>query len=151
MLVDGYGLIFRAYHALQATMSTSSGEVTNAVYGFASMFLNVLNSQKPQHAIVALEGGRTFRHEAYEGYKAHRAAFPDDLRSQVTRIRELIGALNVPIQEREGYEADDVIGSLAARCSRDLGLRVLVVTGDTDLLQLVEDNVDVFLPGARRF
>lgn len=151
MLVDGYGLIFRAYHALQATMSTSSGEVTNAVYGFASMFLNVLNSQKPQHVIVALEGGRTFRHEAYEGYKATRAAFPDDLRSQVVRIREFIDALNVPIQEREGFEADDVIGSLAAHCSRDLGLRVLVVTGDTDLLQLVEDNVDVFLPGARRF
>jgi DNA polymerase-1 len=151
MLVDGYGLIFRAYHALQATMSTSSGEVTNAVYGFASMFLNVLNSQKPQHVIVALEGGRTFRHDAYEGYKAHRAAFPEDLRHQVTRIRQFIDALNVPIQEREGYEADDVIGSLAAHCARDLGLRVLVVTGDTDLLQLVEDHVDVFLPGARRF
>jgi DNA polymerase I len=151
MLVDGYGLIFRAYHALQATMSTSSGEVTNAVYGFASMFLNVLNSQKPQHVIVALEGGRTFRHDAYEGYKATRAAFPDDLRHQVTRIRQFIDALNVPIQEREGYEADDVIGSLAAHCSRDLGLRVIVVTGDTDLLQLVDDHVDVFLPGARRF
>jgi len=151
MLVDGYGLIFRAYHALQATMSTSSGEVTNAVYGFASMLLNVLNNQKPRHAIVALEGGRTFRHEAYEGYKAHRGAMPEDLRPQVFRIRQLIDALNIPIQERDGYEADDVIGSLAGHCSRELGLQVLVVTGDTDLLQLVDDNVDVFLPGARRF
>lgn len=153
MLVDGYGLIFRAYHALNATMSTSSGEVTNAVYGFASMLLNALNNQRPQHAIVALEGGRTFRHEAYEGYKANRAAMPDDLRSQVVRIREFIDALNIPIEERQGYEADDVIGSLAAHCARDLGLHVMVVTGDTDLLQLVGDEVEVVLPGAppRRF
>jgi DNA polymerase-1 len=153
MLVDGYGLIFRAYHALTATMSTSAGEVTNAVYGFASMLLNVLNNQKPQHAIVALEGGRTFRHDAFEAYKANRAAMPDDLRSQVVRIRQLIDALNIPIEEREGYEADDVIGSLATRCARDFGLHVVVVTGDTDLLQLVADDVEVVLPGAppRRF
>jgi DNA polymerase-1 len=151
MLVDGYGLIFRAYHALGATMSTSSGELTNAVYGFASMLLNVLTHQQPRYAVVALEGGRTFRHDAYEGYKAHRAAMPDDLRSQVGRIRELIDALNIPIEEREGYEADDVIGSLAARCARNLGVRVLIVTGDTDLLQLVDDHVEVVLPGARRF
>jgi DNA polymerase I len=149
MLVDGYGLIFRAYHALQTTMSTSSGEVTNAVYGFASMLLNVLNSQKPDYAIVALEGGRTFRHDAYEGYKATRAAFPEDLRSQVERIRQFIAALNVPIEQREGYEADDVIGSLSAHCSRDLGLRVLVITGDTDLLQLVDEHVEVVLPGVK--
>ncbi|MEA2594158.1 MAG: polymerase [Thermomicrobiales bacterium] len=151
MLVDGYGLIFRAFHALQSTMSTSTGELTNAVFGFASMLLGVLNTQKPTHAIVALEGGRTFRHDAYEGYKANRAAMPDDLRSQVVRIRQLIDALNVPIEERDGYEADDVIGSLAARCSREFGLHVVIVTGDTDLLQLVDDNVEVVLPGARRF
>jgi DNA polymerase-1 len=151
MLVDGYGLIFRAYHALQPTMSTSKGELTNAVYGFASMLLNVLNTEKPSHAIVALEGGRTFRHDAYEAYKATRAAMPDELRHQVVRIRELIEALNIPIEQREGYEADDVIGSLAAHCSRDLGCKVVVVTGDTDLLQLVADDIEVVLPGARRF
>lgn len=149
MLIDGYGLIFRAYHALQTTMSTSSGEVTNAVYGFASMLLNVINSQRPEYAIVALEGGRTFRHDAYDGYKATRAAFPEDLGPQVERIREFIAALNVPIEQREGYEADDVIGSLSAHCSRDLGLRVLVITGDTDLLQLVDERVEVVLPGVK--
>ncbi|HEY8445938.1 MAG TPA: DNA polymerase I [Thermomicrobiales bacterium] len=151
MLIDGYGLIFRAYHAINASMSTAKGELTNAVYGFASMLLNVLNAHSPAYAMVALESGRTFRHDAYAGYKAHRAAMPDELRNQVVRIRQLIDALNIPLVEREGYEADDVIGSLSCRCARDAGLHVLIVTGDTDLLQLVDEHVEVILPGARRF
>ncbi len=151
MLIDGYGLIFRAYHAITATMSTSKGEITNAVYGFASMLLNVLNTHRPAYAMVALESGRSFRHEEFEAYKAHRVAMPDELRQQVVRIRQLIDALNIPIVEREGYEADDVIGSLARRCAQECGLHVVIVTGDTDLLQLVDDNVEVILPGARRF
>lgn len=151
MLVDGYGLIFRAYHAIQSSMSTSSGELTNAVYGFASMLFNLLNNMKPDYAVVALEGGRTFRHDSFEDYKANRGEMPEELRGQVLRIRELIDALNIPIIERPGYEADDVIGSLAATCPERSGLRVLVLTGDTDLLQLVDDSVEVFLPGARRF
>jgi DNA polymerase I len=151
MLVDGYGLIFRAYHAIQSSMSTSSGELTNAVYGFASMLFNLLNNLKPDYAVVALEGGRTFRHEAFEDYKAHRGEMPNELRGQVKRIRELVEVLNIPIIERDGYEADDVIGSLAASCPTRNNLHVVVLTGDTDLLQLVDDSVEVFLPGARRF
>lgn len=151
MLVDGYGLIFRAYHAIDTSMATSSGEQTNAVFGFARMLLDVIDGQKPDYAIVALEGGRTFRDEMFKEYKANRASMPDDLRSQVLRVRQLIQALNIPIEERDGYEADDVIGSLARVCSRDLDLRVLIVTGDSDLLQLAEDHVDVVLPGRPRF
>ncbi len=151
MLVDGYGLIFRAYHALPPSLTTAAGEQTNAVFGFASMLLDVFTSRRPEHAVVALEGGRTFRHDSFEAYKAHRAEMPDDLRVQVSRVRQLIEALNIPIEQREGYEADDVIGSLARHCAHDLGVQVVIVTGDTDLLQLVEDHVHVVLPGSRRF
>jgi DNA polymerase-1 len=151
MLVDGFGLIFRAYHALPPSLMTGDGEQVNAVFGFASMLLDVLRSQRPDHAVVCLEGGRTFRHDADENYKANRAEMPDDLHGQIDRVKELIQALNIPIETRDRYEADDVIGSLATRLSADGGTRVVVVTGDTDLLQLVDDRVQVVLPGSRRF
>ena len=151
MLVDGYGLIFRAYYALKAGFTTSRGEQVNAVYGFAAMLLEVLRVHAPDYAIVAFEGGRTFRDDLFADYKAHRGPMPDDLRSQIDRIRQLIDALNIPIEQRDGYEADDVIGSLAARCSREGELRVLIVTGDSDLLQLVDDRVTVVLPGIKSF
>ena len=151
MLVDGYGLIFRAYHALPPSLTTGKGEQVNAVFGFASMLLDVLRTQRPDYAVVALEGGRTFRHDAFADYKANRGDMPDDLRPQVARVRELMDALNIPHERREGFEADDVIGSLAARYGRDGDLRVVIVTGDTDLLQLVDDRVAVVLPGSQRF
>jgi DNA polymerase-1 len=151
MLVDGYGLIFRAYHALPASLTTSAGEQVNAVFGFASMLLDVFRSQNPSYAVVALESGRTFRHEAFADYKANRAEMPDDLRRQIERVHEVITALNVPIVMRDMYEADDVIGSLAHHCAADGDLDVLIVTGDSDLLQLVNDRVRVILPGTRRF
>ncbi len=150
VLVDGYGLIFRAYHALPPSMATAAGEQTNAVFGFASMLLDVLRARRPDYAIIALEGGRTFRHDAFADYKAHRAEMPDDLRVQVSRVQELIDVLGIPVEQRESYEADDVIGSLARQLPA-LGVRVVVVTGDSDLLQLVADDVMVVLPGARRF
>lgn len=151
MLVDGFGLIFRAYHAIDSSMATAKGEQTNAVFGFARMLLDVIDGQKPDYAVVALEGGRTFRHEASEEYKANRSEAPDDLVAQIDRVKQLIDALNIPIEMRSGYEADDVIGSLSAHCAREQGLRVLIVTGDSDLLQLVEDHIDVVLPGRPRF
>jgi DNA polymerase-1 len=151
LLIDGYGLIFRAYYAIKNEISTSKGEVVNAVFGFASMLLDVLNREQPDYAIIALEGGRTFRDEEYDQYKAHRGATPDDLIPQVGRVRQLIDALNIPVEEWEGYEADDVIGSLARRCGERGDLRVLIMTGDSDLLQLVDDNTTIILPGAQRF
>ncbi|MDQ3692767.1 MAG: DNA polymerase I [Chloroflexota bacterium] len=151
LLVDGYGLIFRAYHALPSSIGTSAGEQVNAVFGFASMLLDVLRNERPDYAIIALEGGKTFREEEFAEYKANRGEMPDDLRSQVTRVRELIEALGIPIEERPGYEADDVIGSLSRKCSTEGDLRVVIVTGDSDLLQLVDDNVVVVLPGSQRF
>jgi DNA polymerase-1 len=151
LLVDGYGLIFRAYHAIKNEIATSRGEVVNAVFGFASMLLDVLRREQPDYAIIAMETGRTFRDEQYAEYKANRGSMPDDLRPQVARVRQLIDALNIPVEERAGYEADDVIGSLAAHCGQRGDLRVIIVTGDSDLLQLVDDNTTVVLPGALRF
>lgn len=150
VLVDGYGLIFRAYHALPPTMATKTGELTNAVFGVASMLLDVIRAHKPDYIAVALDVGKTFRHEAFEAYKGTRAEMPEDLRGQITRVRELIGVLNIPIFEAPGYEADDVIGSLSRSCAL-AGFDVIIVTGDSDLLQLVGDNVQAVLPGARRF
>jgi DNA polymerase I len=151
MLIDGYGLIFRAYHAIDGAMSTSSGEQTNAIFGFTRMLLDVLDSQKPDYAIVALEGGKTFRHDEFDGYKANRGEMPADLRSQIGRVRAIIDAMNIPIIEREGYEADDVIGSLSHKLADANKLRVLIITGDSDLLQLVEPGVEAVLPGRPRF
>ncbi|MDQ3653826.1 MAG: DNA polymerase I [Chloroflexota bacterium] len=150
VLVDGYGLIFRAYFALPASMSTTTGEQTNAVYGFTSMLLDVLNSRKPNYVVIALESGKTFRHDLFEEYKGTRAETPADLSEQIGRIQQLIATLGIPIKQVENYEADDVIGSLSRSLAAD-GYRVVIVTGDSDLLQLVEDDVLVVLPGARRF
>ncbi|MGH2550127.1 MAG: 5'-3' exonuclease H3TH domain-containing protein, partial [Thermomicrobiales bacterium] len=150
VLVDGYGLIFRAYHALPPTMATKTGELTNAVFGVASMLLDVIRAHKPDYIAVALDVGRTFRHDAFEDYKGTRAAMPEDLRGQIDRVKELIGVLNIPIFEAPGYEADDVIGSLSRSCALS-GYDVIIVTGDSDLLQLVGDNIEAVLPGARRF
>jgi len=151
VLVDGFGLIFRAYFAIPHGMVTSKGEQTNAVFGFTSMLLDVLRAQAPTYMVIALEGGRTFREDVFADYKAHREAMPEDLRSQVARVRELIEALGIPIEQRDGYEADDVIGSLSTHCGRDGSLNVVIVTGDSDLLQLVSDHVQVVLPGTQRF
>nr|MBA2598513.1 DNA polymerase I [Chloroflexia bacterium] len=151
LLIDGYGLIFRAYYAIRNEITTSKGENVNAVFGFASMLLDVLRRENPDHAVIALEGGPTFRDAEFADYKANRAAMPDDLRPQIERIRQLIDALNIPIEERQGYEADDVIGSLARICGEQGNVRVIIVTGDSDLLQLVDDNTTVVLPGAQRF
>lgn len=151
MLVDGYGLIFRSYYALPPSLATSSGEQVNAVFGFTSMLLDVLRTQDPAYVVVALDSGRTFRHEAYAEYKANRAEMPPDLQNQIQRVHDVINVLNIPSVTSEGYEADDVIGSLALRCSAEDDIDVVIVTGDSDLLQLVTDRVRVMLPGARRF
>ncbi len=151
LLIDGYGLIFRAYYAIKNEISTSRGEVVNAVFGFAAMLLDVLRREQPDYAIIAMESGPTFREQEFAEYKGNRGAMPDDLRPQVARVRQLIDALNIPVEERSGYEADDVIGSIAAHCGQRGDLRVIIVTGDSDLLQLVDDNTTVVLPGALRF
>lgn len=150
VLVDGYGLAFRAFHAIPMSMSTAAGELTNATFGFTSMLLDVLRAHEPDCVLMTFDVGKSFRAEAFEAYKAHRAPMPEEMRGQMARIREVIATLNIPIYESDGYEADDVIGTLS-RQAAERGLRALVVTGDSDLLQLVDDNVIAVLPGAQRF
>ena len=142
VLIDGHALAYRAFHALPADMKTSQGEPTNAVYGFTSMLLNVLRNENPTHIAVTFDKGHTFRHEMYDEYKAHRAKMPDEMRVQMERVRQVVEALGIPIFEQEGYEADDLLGTLA-RQAGEQDVDVLIVTGDTDLLQLVDEHTRV--------
>ena len=150
VLVDGHGLAFRAYFGIPPTLSTSSGEPTNATYGFTSMLLDVLREHEPDYIIVAFDVGETFRHEQFDGYKAHRRPMPDELRPQIERMREVLKALNIPIYEVVGYEADDVIGTLS-RQAAEKGMETIIITGDSDMLQLVDEHVRIVLPGSQRF
>jgi len=145
VLIDGHALVYRAYFALPTSMSTSNGEVTNAVFGFASMLLNVLRDEKPDYLAVAFDVGRTFRHEEYAPYKANRAAMPDDMRSQFGRIHQLLEVLRIPTYTAQNYEADDVLAALARQASA-LGLETLIVTGDSDTFQLIRPGVRVLTP-----
>jgi DNA polymerase-1 len=142
VLIDGHALAYRAYFALPPTLSTSKGELTNAVFGFTSMLLNVLRDEKPDYIAVAFDVGKTFRHEKYKEYKAHRAKMPDEMRTQMARIRDILHALGIPIIEVEGYEADDVLGTLAQKAEKE-GVEILIVTGDTDTFQLIDDHTRV--------
>ncbi len=144
MLIDGHALAFRAYHAIPP-LTSPTGEPTNATFGFANMLLKALADYQPDYVITSFDVGRTFRHEEYEEYKAHRAETPDDLRVQVGRIRELLEALGIPICTKEGYEADDVLGSLSAK-AQEAGLDTIIVTGDSDVFQLIGAGVRVLVP-----
>jgi DNA polymerase-1 len=151
ILVDGYALIYRAYHALPPNMMTRTGEPTNAVLGFTQMLLDVLRKEQPDYAVMALDRGRSFRSEMSADYKATRPPMPDDLRQQIGRCREIIEAMGMPIFELEGFEADDVIGTIAGQAENE-GVDVLVVTGDMDELQLVTEQTHVVTPtGRNRF
>lgn len=145
VLIDGHALVYRAYFALPSDMATSRGELTNAVFGFASMLLNVLRDEQPDYLVVAFDLGRTFRHEEYAEYKANRAEMPDDLHGQFQRIDELLAAFDIPTYSAKGYEADDVLAALAQQAGRQ-GVDTLIVTGDTDTFQLIDPHVRVMTP-----
>jgi len=150
-LIDGHALAYRAYFALMATGSrfqTTSGEPTAATFGFANVLLSLLEKEKPDYLAVAFDTGKTFRNERYAAYKATRAKMPDDLVPQIERIRKLVDAFNFPRLEMEGYEADDVLGSVAQQAAAQ-GLGVKIITGDRDLLQLVTDRIVVNLAGGK--
>jgi len=144
-LVDGTGNVFRAYYALQG-LSTRAGLPTNAVFGFTTMLRKLLQDEKPDYLAVAFDlAAPTFRHKEYEEYKAHRPPPPDDLIAQIPYVKKVCEVLRVPTLEKEGYEADDLIGTLA-RQARERGLEVVIVTSDKDMLQLVDDRVSVLKP-----
>ena len=139
MLIDGNSLAYRAFFALPTDMATASGQVTNAVFGFTSMLINLWRDHEPEQVVVAFDRPEpTFRHAAVPTYKGTRDAAPDILRQQMGLVREILDALAVPIIDAAGYEADDIIATLATE-GRDRGDDVIIVTGDRDTYQLVED------------
>ena len=139
MLLDGNSLTYRAFFALPSDMATASGQVTNAVYGFTSMLVNLLKDHKPDRVAVAFDRPEpTFRHEAVTGYKANRKEAPDILRQQLGLVRQVVGTMRIPVFEEPGYEADDVLATLATKAAR-AGDDVVIVTGDRDTFQLVQD------------
>ncbi|MEO6714270.1 MAG: DNA polymerase I [Mycobacteriales bacterium] len=146
LLLDGHSLAYRAFFALPVeNFSTTDGQPTNAVYGFTSMLINVIRDEQPTHIAVAFDlPGRNFRHEAFEDYKATRSETPADFRGQVSLVKEVLEALRIPMVEAPGYEADDAIATLACQ-ARDADMDVLIVTGDRDAYQLVDDRITVLM------
>ena len=150
-LIDGHALAYRMYFALTAGGSstrwqTSKGEPTAGTYGFARELLRIIEQEKPEYLAVAFDVGKTFRDKLFPAYKGTREKMPDDLSPQIGRIRQLVDVLNIPRLEMEGYEADDVLGSIA-RIAAAQGLGVKIITGDRDLLQLVNERTTVYLAG----
>jgi DNA polymerase-1 len=147
LLLDGHSLAYRAFFALPVeNFSTTTGQPTNAVYGFTSMLINVLRDERPTHIAVAFDVSRkSFRTDLYAEYKANRSESPTDFRGQVGLVQEVLAALRIPVVEKAGYEADDVIATLADQARTD-GMEVLICTGDRDAFQLVRDGVTVLYP-----
>jgi DNA polymerase-1 len=142
-LLDGHSLSYRAFFALPPTLATTSGQITNAVYGFTSMLIKMLAEEKPDLIAVAFDKGRpTVRLQQYAEYKAGRAEAPDEFRQQLGLIREVLETLRIPIVEVEGYEADDAIATLACRAA-DRGMEAVIVTADRDFFQLVRPEIRV--------
>jgi len=145
MLLDGHSLAYRAFFALPETLVTSSGQITNAVYGFTAMLIKMLGDEKPDGVAVCFDRGRpAFRHERYTEYKANRRETPDAFSEQLPLIREVLQTLRVPIIELEGFEADDLLATLAKQATKD-GDEVVIISGDRDVLQLVNDAVTVMM------
>ena len=148
VLVDGNALVHRAYHAIRY-LATAKGEQTNAVYGFTAILLKALRDIAPTHVAMCFDlRAPTFRHAMYAEYKATRVKADDELYQQIPRIREVVASLGIPIFEKEGFEADDVLGTLAHRIVEENGARgayeIFILTGDLDTLQLVNGHVKIY-------
>ncbi len=156
VLFDGNAIVHRAYHAFQTSRSpvrltvSKTGEVVSAVYGFTQMLLKTINDLKPTHYAIAFDKkGPTFRHQLFDQYKAHRPPAPPELISQLDRVKQMVEAFRIPIFELDGYEADDILGTLSHQASQQ-DVDTIIVTGDTDTMQLVSPNVKVLYPKAGR-
>jgi DNA polymerase-1 len=152
-LIDGHALAYRTFFALTSNASgnrfqTHEGEPTAGIFGFASVLLRLLENERPEYLAVAFDTGKTFRDEIFPEYKATRAKMPDELRAQIERIRQMVDAFHFPRLEMEGFEADDVLGTIARQAVAQ-GLGVKIITGDRDLLQLVDDRIIVNLAGSK--
>ena len=152
VLIDGHAILHRAYHAFPSTLKTRRGELVNAVYGFTRILLTVLGDLKPQYLAVAFDLPQpTFRHREYVGYQIQRPEMDRELFGQIERVYQIVKALNIPIFTAPDFEADDVIGTLARqtvqnKVHRTKNIEVIIVTGDKDIMQLVNKKVKVYAP-----
>ncbi len=145
IIIDGNALIHRSFHALPPTLRTKKGVLVNAVYGFTSFLLKALNEFHPEYVVLTLDKkGPTFRHEAYSEYKATRVKAPDELYEQIPLVKEVATAFNIPIFELSGFEADDLIGTICELTKKEKNLEKIIITGDLDTLQLINDNTKVY-------
>ena len=146
-LLDAYALIFRAYYAfIRAQMINSKGVNTSAIYGFTAALEEILRIESPSHIAVVFDPpGPTFRHEKYPEYKANREATPEEIKQSVPWIKKILDAFNIPVVEILGYEADDVIGTMAWQ-AKEKGFRVYMMTPDKDYAQLVKEGVFMYKP-----
>ena len=142
-LIDGNALVHRAYHALPPL--SQKGEPTNAVYGFTSVLLKVIRELKPDYIVATFDLPEpTFRHKAFDEYKIHRPKTPDDLISQFPKVKEVLSAFSIPILEKAGFEADDIIGTVCRQAKdRAPDVKCVIITGDLDTLQLINENTEV--------
>lgn len=144
MIIDGNALIHRAFHALPP-LATKEGELVNAVYGFTTILFRALKDLRPSHVVVTFDvAGGTFRHEQYAEYKAHRTKQPDELYAQIPMVKDLVHTMGIPTVELKGFEADDVIGTISKQLDEAADIQSIIVTGDMDTLQLVDDNTRVY-------
>ncbi len=143
MLVDAHAIIYRAYFALPPTLTTPEGMLVNAAFGFTRILLTAIRDMKPTHLAVVFDHPEpTFRHKEFEDYKAHREKMPDDMIPQIDLTKEIVETLNIPQFSVAGYEADDLIGTLSQQSPE----KTVIVTGDQDMFQLVDEKVHVWLP-----
>ena len=143
VLIDGHAMIHRAFHAVPEQLTSSSGEPVNATFGFTSMLMKALTEEKPAYVAMTFDRpAPTFRHQQFAEYKAHRPTLPDNMRPQFKRIHELVEAFGIPIYEKDGFEADDVLGTLSVQATQQ-GVETIIYTGDMDTLQLVNQHVTV--------
>ncbi len=152
MLIDGNSILNRAYYGLQGNklLQTSEGLYTNAIYGFLNILNMYLGEEEPNYLCVAFDmKGKTFRHEKFDGYKAQRKGMPDELAQQLPVVKEVLDAMRISRLEYGGFEADDIIGSVS-KCAEDLGMDVIIVTGDKDSLQLASNKVRIKMPVTRK-
>ena len=149
VLIDGHSILNRAFFGLP-DLTNSEGIHTNAVYGFLNIMFKILEEEKPDYLTVAFDvHAPTFRHKMFEGYKGTRKPMADELRQQVPLIKELLTKMGVKIVEMEGYEADDILGTLSVRAEKE-GMDVAVISGDRDLLQLATDHVMIRIPKTKK-
>ena len=149
VLMDGHSILNRAFYGIP-DLTNAEGLHTNAVYGFLNILLRILDEEKPEYLAVAFDvHAPTFRHKMYSEYKGTRKAMPEELRQQVPLIQEMLKAMNVPLMMLEGYEADDLIGTVSLQMERK-GLAVTIISGDRDLLQLCSDTTLVRIPKTKR-